>query len=154
MKASRDNPENTRSMLLFGGSLAVMLGYAMPAIVFKGTGNAVHDLSMIEKLPVLSALAFVALAAAIAARFVPRLQRWSEHATVAAIVMIVAPALFGFVASLDVWSGLRAMIVEIAGTRNLRIDPGPGYVPMLIGAGMLAMSLRGSARRDQAAEAA
>ncbi|MGG5821266.1 hypothetical protein [Falsiroseomonas sp. HW251] len=154
MSVSRDDPENTRTMLLMAGTFAAVLGYVMPAIVFKGTGNAVHDLSIIEKLPVLSAIAFLALTAALATRFVPSLRRWAETATVLAIVLTVAPALWGFVSALDAWSSLRAMIQQIAGTRNIRIDPGPAYLPLLAGAGMLALSLRGSARRDQAAKAA
>ncbi len=138
----RASAENTERMTLMVGAFATILGYVMPAVVFKGTGNAVHDLSMIEKLPVMSALALAALVAAIATRFVPQWQRWAEHATVVAILMIVAPALWGFVAAIDVWSSLRPMIVEMAGTRNVRIDPGPGYVPMLVGAALMALSLR------------
>ena len=139
---ARASAENTERMTLMIGVAAAILGYVMPAVVFKGTGNAVHDLSMIEKLPMLSALTFAALAAAIASRFVPQWQRWAEPATVVAILMILAPAIWGFVNAIDAWSALRAMIVEMAGTRNLRIDPGAGYVPMLIGAGLLAFSLR------------
>lgn len=137
----RATAQNTERMTLMIGIGAAILGYVMPAVVFKGTGNAVHDLSMIEKLPVLSALTLAALVAAIATRFVPQWQRWAEQATVLAILMIVAPAIWGFVAAIDVFSGLRPMIVEMAGTRNVRIDPGAGYVPMLIGAALMAFSL-------------
>lgn len=137
----RATAQNTERMTLMIGIGAAILGYVMPAVVFKGTGNAVHDLSMIEKLPVLSALTLAALVAAIATRFVPQWQRWAEQATVVAILMIVAPAVWGFVAAIDVFSGLRPMIVEMAGTRNVRIDPGAGYVPMLIGAALMAFSL-------------
>ncbi|SFK21541.1 hypothetical protein [Falsiroseomonas stagni] len=137
----RATAQNTERMTLMIGIGAAILGYVMPAVVFKGTGNAVHDLSMIEKLPVLSALTLAALVAAIATRFVPQWQRWAEQATVVAILMIVAPAIWGFVAAIDVFSGLRPMIVEMAGTRNVRIDPGAGYVPMLIGAALMAFSL-------------
>lgn len=137
----RATAQNTERMTLMIGIGAAILGYVMPAVVFKGTGNAVHDLSMIEKLPVLSALTLAALVAAIATRFVPQWQRWAEQATVVAILMIVAPAIWGFVASIDVFSSLRLMIVEMAGTRNVRIDPGAGYVPMLIGAALMAFSL-------------
>lgn len=137
----RATAQNTERMTLMVGIGAAILGYVMPAVVFKGAGNAVHDLSMIEKLPVLSALTLAALVAVIATRFLPQWQRWAEQATVVAILMIVAPALWGFVAAIDVFSGLRSMIVEMAGTRNVRIDPGAGYVPMLIGAALMAFSL-------------
>jgi hypothetical protein len=137
----RASAQNTERMTLMVGIGAAILGYVMPAVVFKGTGNAVHDLSMIEKLPVLSAVTFAALVFAIATRFVPQWQRWAEHATIVAILAIVAPAIWGFVAAIDVWSGLRPMIVEMAGTRNVRIDPGAGYVPMLAGAALMAFSL-------------
>ncbi|NGM22506.1 hypothetical protein G3576_20990 [Roseomonas stagni] len=138
----RDSPENTEQMMLMVGSAAAILGYVMPAVVFKGSGNAVHDLSIIEKLPLLSAIAALALVAAIATRFVAGWQRWAEQASVIAILLILAPAVWGFAAAIDVFSSLRPMIVEMAGTRNVRIDPGPAYVPLLVGATMLGMSLR------------
>jgi hypothetical protein len=154
MSDRQDIPDHTATMMLVVGVFAAVLGYVMPAIVFKGSGNAVHDLSILEKLPILSALAFAALAAAVATRFVPDLRRWAEQATVLAVVMILAPALWGFLSAVDAWSGLRATILQIAGTRTVKIDPGPAYVPLLIGAGLLVMSLRAHARRDRAAEAA
>ncbi|MBX9594416.1 MAG: hypothetical protein K2X46_08640 [Roseomonas sp.] len=138
-RATALNPERLTLMIGIG---AAILGYVMPAVVFKGSGNAVHDLSMIEKLPVLSALALAALMAAIATRFMPQWQRWAEKATVLAIVVIIASAVWGFVASISVFSSLRPMIVEIAGTRNVRIDPGAGHIPILIGAALMAFSLR------------
>jgi hypothetical protein len=139
---TNDQPDNTPTMMLLVGVFAAVLGYVMPAVVFKGTGNAVHDLSMLEKLPVLSALAFVALAGALATRFVENLKPWAERATVVAILMVLAPALWGFVSAIDAWSDLRAMILQIAGTRTVRIDPGPAYVPLIAGAALLALSLR------------
>jgi hypothetical protein len=154
MTQKQDIPNHTPTMMLLVGVFAAVLGYVMPAIVFKGTGNAVHDLSIIEKLPVMSALAFIALAAALATRFVPNLQRWAEQATVLAIIMILAPAVWGFISAIDAWSGMRAMILQIAGTRTVKIDPGPAYVPLLVGAGLLALSLRAGFRRDEAAKAA
>jgi hypothetical protein len=141
-------PDHSEQMLLLAGVAACVLGYVMPAIVFKGTGNAVHDLAMFEKLPVLSAITFAALAAALATRFLPQFQRFAQPATVAAIVLVLAPALFGFVHAIDAWSSLRATINQMAGTRNVFINPGPGYVPMLAGAAMLALSLRVRARRE------
>ena len=72
----------------------------------------------------------------------PQWQRWAEKATVLAIVVIIASAVWGFVASISVFSSLRPMIVEIAGTRNVRIDPGAGHIPILIGAALMAFSLR------------
>lgn len=142
---SKDLPDHTQTMMLVVGVAAAVLGYFMPAITFKGTGNAVHDLAVIEKLPVMSAIAFAALAAAVATRFVPSVQKWAQQATVVAIVCILAPALWGFIASIDAWSSLRAMILQIAGTRTVKIDPGPAYVPLVISAALLMLSLR---RRD------
>jgi hypothetical protein len=143
----KEIPDNTETMMLLVGVFAAVLGYVMPAVVFKGTGNAVHDLSMVEKLPLLSALAFAGLAAALATRFVASLQKYAEQATVIAIVLLLGPAVFGFISAIDAWSGLRAMILQIAGTRTVKIDPGPAYVPMIIGAGLLALSLRARTQR-------
>lgn len=145
---SKDLPDHTQTMMLIVGVAAAVLGYFMPAITFKGTGNAVHDLAIIEKLPVLTAVAFAALAAAVATRFVPNLQKWAEHATVAAIVCILVPAVWGFISSIDAWSSLRAMVLQIAGTRTVKIDPGPAYIPLVVSAALLMLSLR---RREPAA---
>ena len=38
------------------------------------------------------------------------------------------PAIWGFVNAIDAWSGLRAMILQMAGTRTVKINPGPAYV--------------------------
>ena len=136
-------PDNTQTLTLIVGVAAAILAYFLPAVVFKGTGNAVHDLSLVEKLPMMSAIAAAALAAALATRFMPQFQKWAEQATIAAILLVLLPAVWGFVSALDAWSGMRAMILEIAGTRTVRIDPGVAYVPLLISAVLLAVSLRG-----------
>lgn len=151
---SKPIPNNTETNMLMVGVFAAVLGYVMPAVIFKGTGNAVHDLSILEKLPIMSALAFIALAAAVATRFMPNLQKWAEPATVVAILLLLAPALWGFISAIDVWSGLRATILQMAGTRTVKIDPGPAYVPLLAGAAMLALSLRLRGQRLKAEAAA
>lgn len=135
--------DNTATLMLMVGVAAAVLAYFMPAVVFRGTGNAVHDLSIFEKLPFMSALAFAALAAAVATRFIPQYRRWAEQATVAAIVLMLLPALWGFVNAMDAWSGLRATILQIAGTRTVHINPGAAYVPLIVSAVLLALSLRG-----------
>lgn len=150
----KEIPDHTETMMLVVGVFAAVLGYVMPAVVFKGTGNAVHDLSIIEKLPLLSAVAFAALAAAVATRFMPQFQKWAEHATVIAIILMLAPALWGFISAIDAWSGLRAMILQMAGTRTVKIDPGPAYVPLVIGATLLMLSLRARTQRQAGAQAA
>ena len=148
-------PDNTGVLMLMVGVAAVVLAFFMPAITFKGTGNAVHDLSMLEKLPVMSALAFMALAAAVATRVLPGWGRaYAGQATVAAIVVIMATALWGFVSSIDAWSDLRAMILQISGTRTVRIDPGMAYIPLIVGAALLALSLRAERTRETSATAA
>lgn len=136
-------PDSTATIMLMVGVGAAILAYFMPAVVFRGTGNAVHDLSIIEKLPFMSAIAFAALAAAVATRFMPQYQKWAEQATVAAIVLMLLPALWGFINAMDAWSGLRATIIQIAGTRTVKINPGAAYLPLIASAVLLALSLRG-----------
>jgi hypothetical protein len=136
-------PDNTRSMMLMVGVAFGVLAFFMPAVTFKGTGNAVHDLSIFEKLPVMTAIAFAALAAAVATRVMEPYRAWAPHATVAAIVLMMTPALWGFISAIDAWSGIRAMILQIAGTRTVIINPGAAYVPLIASALLLALSLRG-----------
>jgi hypothetical protein len=151
---TKELPDNTATLALIAGVGAVVLGYFMPAVVFKGSGNAVHDLSILEKLPVMSGLCFLALAAAVATRFSPALQRWAQHATVAAIVLALTPALWGFTNAIDAWSSIRATILQIAGTRTVFINPGPAYLPLLAGAALLAYSLRAESRPAETTAAA
>ncbi|MGG5811496.1 hypothetical protein [Falsiroseomonas sp. CW058] len=149
---SDQTPDNTQTLTLMVGVGAAVLAFFMPAVVFKGAGNAVHDLSIIEKLPVMTGIAFLALAAAVATRFMEQYRRWAEHATVAAIVLIMLPALWGFISAIDAWSGTRAMILQIAGTRSVIINPGAAYVPLIASAVLLTISLR--RRKDTAQPAA
>lgn len=158
-QSSKPLPDNTATIMLMVGVGAAILAYFMPAVVFRGTGNAVHDLSIVEKLPFMSALAFAALAAAVATRFMPQYRKWAEQATVLAIILILLPAVWGFVNAIDAWSGLRATILQIAGTRTVKINPGAAYLPLVVSAVLLALSLRGhqkavAAEQEQAPAAA
>lgn len=146
-EATREAPDGTETLMLLAGIGAVILGYVMPAITFKGTGNVVHDLSIIEKVPLLSVVAFAGLAAALATRFVPNLRKWAEHASVFAILLVLAPALWGFMMAIDVWSGLRPVLLQMAGIRTVRIDPGLAYLPLAAGAALIGFSLRVRVKR-------
>lgn len=149
----REAPDGAEMAMLLAGVAAVAAAYFMPAVVFRGSGNAVFDLSILEKLPMMSMLAFAALGAAVATRLVPGLRRFAEHATVGAIIVALIPALWGFVTAIDAWSGLRAMILQMAGTRTVKIDPGLAYVPLLAGVTLMGFSLRQRLRRMMPAAA-
>jgi hypothetical protein len=135
-------PDTTELALLIGGIALAAVAYFMPAVVFTGSGNAVHDLSIVEKLPVMSLLALAALGAALVTRIVPALAHLAEHATVAAIILMLVPAVWGFVNAIDAWSALRASILQMAGTRTVRINPGEAHALLAIGAVMIGLSLR------------
>lgn len=143
-------PSAVESLLLAGGAALVVAAYTMPAVVFRGRGDVVHDLSILEKLPVMAAIAVLGLVAALATRFVGSLRKWAEHATVAAIIIALLPAIWGFVNAIDAWSGLRATILQMAGTRTVKINPGFAYVVLLAGVTAMAFSLR--VRTQDAAE--
>ena len=54
--------------LLLAGIVTVLVAYFLPAVTFSGQrGAAVYGLSIFSKLPIMSALAFAAMAAACAA---------------------------------------------------------------------------------------
>ncbi|WP_237216540.1 hypothetical protein [Falsiroseomonas oryziterrae] len=144
-------PSAVETILLAGGAALVVAAYTMPAVVFRGRGDAVHDLSIVEKLPVMAAVAVIGLIAALATRFVGSLRKWAEHATVAAIILALLPAIWGFVNAIDVWSGIRATILQMAGTRTVKIDPGLAYAVLVAGVTSLGFSLR--VRTQEAAEA-
>lgn len=145
-------PGAVESVLLAGGAALVVAAYTMPAVVFRGRGDALHDLSILEKLPVMATLAVIGLVAALATRFVGSLREWAEPATVGAIIIALLPAIWGFVNAIDAWSGIRATILQMAGTRTVKIDPGLAYAVLLAGVTTMGFSLR--VRTQDAAEPA
>ena len=68
----KGKPEGVEMGLLFGGIALVLVAYFLPAVTFSGQrGGAVHGLSIFSKLPLMSALAFIGMAAAVATRMCP-----------------------------------------------------------------------------------
>jgi hypothetical protein len=152
-ETTRAKPDGIEMALLLGGVAAILAAYVLPAVTFTGRGGAVLGLSILDKVPLMSAVAFAALAAAVATRFVPTLQKHAETATVAAILLALAPALWGFMVALDAWSGVRATMLQMANARTVKVDPGLAYVPLALGATLLGFSLRQRLRRLAPAEA-
>lgn len=139
--------------LLFAGIAAVVVAYFLPAVTFSGQrGAAVYGLSIFSKLPLMTALAFIGMAAAVATRLVPSIEKYAEHAAVIAILLVLAPALIGFMMALDPWTGLRQTMLKMANARTVMVNPSVAYIPLFAGATMMAFSLRRRMRR--AAESA
>jgi hypothetical protein len=142
--------------LLLAGIAAVLVAYFLPAVTFTGQrGAAVYGLSIFSKLPIMSALAFAAMAAALATRVIPSIEKYAEQAAVIAILLTLAPALIGFMMALDPWTGIRQTMLKLTNTRTVKVDPSFAYIPLFAGATMMAFSLRRRMRRtSQAAVAA
>ncbi|MCA3369009.1 MAG: hypothetical protein ACK4Y5_18735 [Acetobacteraceae bacterium] len=142
--------------LLLAGIAAVLVAYFLPAVTFSGQrGAAVYGLSIFSKLPIMSALAFAAMAAALATRVIPSIEKYAEQAAVIAILLTLAPALIGFMMALDPWTGLRQTMLKMANARTVMVNPSFAYIPLFAGATMMAFSLRRRMRRtSQAAVAA
>ncbi len=135
--------------LLLAGIAAVLVAYFLPAVTFSGQrGAAVYGLSIFSKLPIMSALAFAAMAAAVATRFVPSIEKYAEQAAVIAILLVLAPALLGFMMALDPWTGIRQTMLKMANARTVKVDPGFAYIPLFAGAVMMGFSLRRRMRRS------
>lgn len=66
---------------------------------------AVHGLFIFSKLPLMSAIAFIVMPAAVAARFVPAFGSFLGQASVIAILLVLALALIGFMMSLGPLDG-------------------------------------------------
>ncbi|MFN8984334.1 MAG: hypothetical protein ACK5X9_17685 [Alphaproteobacteria bacterium] len=134
--------------LLLAGIAAVVLAYFLPAVTFSGQrGAAAYGLSIFSKLPLMSALAFIGMAAAVATRFVPSLEKYAEQAAVIAILLVLAPALIGFMMALDPWTGLRQTMLKMANARTVKVDPSFAYIPLFTGAALMGFSLRRRMRR-------
>ncbi|MCA3340450.1 MAG: hypothetical protein INF90_18200 [Roseomonas sp.] len=134
--------------LLLAGIAAVLVAYFLPAVTFSGQrGAAVYGLSIFSKLPIMSALAFAAMAAALATRVIPSIEKYAEQAAVIAILLTLAPALIGFMMALDPWTGLRQTMLKMANARTVMVNPSFAYIPLFAGATMMAFSLRRRMRR-------
>jgi hypothetical protein len=141
--------------LLLAGIVTVLVAYFLPAVTFSGQrGAAVYGLSIFSKLPILSALAFAAMAAALATRFVPSIEKYAEQAAVIAILLVLAPALLGFMMALDPWTGIRQTMLKMANARTVKVDPSFAYIPLFAGATMMGFSLRRRMRRSSQASVA
>ena len=152
----KGKPDGVEMALLLGGIAAVLVAYFLPAVTFAGQrGDAVYGLSIFSKLPIMSLLAFAAMAAALATRIVPSIGKYAEQAAVIAILLVMAPALLGFMMALDPWTGIRQTMLKMANARTVKVDPSIAYIPLFAGATMIGFSLRRRMRRSsQAAIAA
>ena len=141
--------------LLMAGIVTVLVAYFLPAVTFSGQrGAAVYGLSIFSKLPIMSALAFAAMAAALATRFIPSIEKYAEQAAVIAILLVLAPALLGFMMALDPWTGIRQTMLKMANARTVKVDPSFAYIPLFAGATMMGFSLRRRMRGSSQASVA
>ena len=141
--------------LLLAGIVTVLVAYFLPAVTFSGQrGAAVYGLSIFSKLPIMSALAFAAMVAALATRFIPSIEKYAEQAAVIAILLVLAPALLGFMMALDPWTGIRQTMLKMANARTVKVDPSFAYIPLFAGATMMGFSLRRRMRRSSQASVA
>ena len=141
--------------LLLAGIVTVLVAYFLPAVTFSGQrGAAVYGLSIFSKLPIMSALAFAAMAAALATRFIPSIEKYAEQAAVIAILLVLAPALLGFMMALDPWTGIRQTMLKMANARTVKVYPSFAYIPLFAGATMMGFSLRRRMRRSSQASVA
>jgi len=144
----KNKADNVELVLLLGGVAAVLLAYFLPAVTFSGQrGAAAHGLSIFSKLPLMSAIAFIAMAVAVATRFIPALEKFVVQASVIAILLVLAPALIGFMMALDPWTGLRQTMLKMANARTVKVDPSFAYIPLFAGATMMSFALRRRMRR-------
>ena len=153
VKQHKGKPDGIEMGLLFGGIALVLVAYLLPAVTFGAPrSGSVHGLSIFSKLPLMSAIAFIGMAAAVATRYVPSLEKFAEQAAVVAILLVLAPALIGFMMALDPWTVLRQTMLKTANARTVMVNPSFAYIPLFAGATMMAFSLRRRMRRS--AEAA
>jgi hypothetical protein len=94
------------------------------------------------------------MAAAVATRMMPKLERYAEQAAVIAILLVLAPALIGFMMALDPWTGIRQTMLKMANVRSVKVNPSLAYIPLFAGAIMMGFSLRRRLQRGSAATAA
>jgi len=140
------------ALLLGGVTLAMVSAIFLPALHFRGADRSLLGISAWEAVPLLTLLKLAVLGLAVAAAFLPRLAPLRAPVTVAAILMMFAPALGALVAGVYPWSDLRAEIVQLSGNKTPWVDPGWGVIALVVAALMVlgAVWRANRAERDQA----
>ncbi|HYF08631.1 MAG TPA: hypothetical protein VD970_13490 [Acetobacteraceae bacterium] len=145
----QDNATRGDRWMLLVGAAAGALALTKPLISFKGRGDQVFELAAWQMFPVLTLIAAALVALAVAAAFLPALARWRREATVAAALAIAITCVWSFVSAIDAWSATKAMILQMAGTRSVFINPHPlAVVPL--GLSLLLLSLSNVFSRAEA----
>ena len=140
MNRSRDG---AALALLFGGAgLAVVTAFFLPVLHVRDADRTLLGLSAWQAVPLMTLLKLAVLALAVAAGLLPRLRPLRLPIAAAAGVMMFLPALGALIAAVTHWSGLRAAIEAMSGSRTPWIDPGWGLVALLAAALMLVGALR------------
>jgi len=128
-----------RWMLLVGAAAGAIALYK-PLISFKGRGDQVFQLAVWQMFPTLTALAALALVAAVAVAFLPQFAKWRREATAIAAVAVAAVCIWAFVDAINAWSSTKAMILQMAGTRSVFINPALAVAPLALSILLLSLS--------------
>jgi hypothetical protein len=121
------------ALLLMGVALILAAKFALPFITFEGRGGAVHEMGKLGVLPLMGWLGVVGVAAILAAAFVPALARRRTELLTLGCVLVGGAGVLAFMNAVDAWSTLRPEMLQMAGTRTVKVDPGMGVLALLSG---------------------
>jgi hypothetical protein len=120
-------------LLLVGVALILAAKFALPFVTFEGRGGAVHAMGNLSVLPLMGWLGVAGAVAILAGAFLPALaQRRTEIITIGCL-LVGGAGVIAFMNAVDAWSAARQAMLQTAGTRTVKVDPGLGAFALLAG---------------------
>jgi hypothetical protein len=121
------------AMLLAGIALILVAHFGLPFVSFTGRGGAVHEMSKFSVLPLMSWLGVAGVVAILAGVFVPALARWRTEAITLGCVLIGGAGVAAWLNAVDAWSTVRPEMLQMAGTRTVKVNPDVGAFALTAG---------------------
>lgn len=142
------------ALLLSGVLLAVVTAFFLPALHVRSADRTLHGISSWEAVPIMTALKFIALAAAIAVHLMPRWHHLRLPVSAAAVAMLFVPALAALMAGVSPGTATRSLLVQRSGNNAPWVDPGWALLVLLAAGALIIFGLWREARAEGTGHAA
>lgn len=121
------------ALLLAGMALVLVAKFGLPFVTFTGRGGAVHEMGKFGVLPMMSWLGVAGVAAILAGVFLPALAKWRTEAIALGCLLIGGAGVAAWLNAVDAWSTVRPEMLQMAGTRTVKVNPGLGAFALTAG---------------------
>jgi hypothetical protein len=121
------------ALLIAGIALILVAKFGLPFVTFTGRGGTVHEMGKLGVLPMMSWLGVAGVLAILAGAFLPALAKWRTEAITVGCVLIGGAGIAAWLSAVDAWSAVRPEMLQMAGTRTVKVDPGLGAFALTAG---------------------